>query len=42
LSSLADTDWGKFVEYNIQDVRLLVRLEEKLQYFQLLRMLSYT
>ena len=42
LSGLADTDWGKFVEYNIQDVRLLVKLEEKLQYLQLLRMLSYT
>ena len=42
LSSLADKDWKTFVEYNIQDVRLLVKLEEKLQYFQLLRMLSYT
>jgi len=42
LSSLADTDWETFVEYNVQDVRLLVKLEEKLQYFQLLRMLSYT
>ena len=42
LSGLADTDWEKFVDYNIQDVRLLVKLEDKLQYFQLLRMLSYT
>ena len=42
LSSLADTDWDTFIEYNVQDVRLLVKLEEKLQYFQLLRMLSYT
>lgn len=42
LSGLADTDWETFVEYNVQDVRLLVRLEEKLQYFELLRMLSYT
>ena len=42
LSSLADKDWNMFVEYNIQDVRLLVKLEDKLQYFQLLRMLSYT
>jgi len=42
LSGLADTDWNRFVEYNVQDVRLLVRLEEKLQYFELLRMLSYT
>jgi len=42
LSGLADTDWDKFVDYNVQDVRLLVKMEEKLQYFQLLRMLSYT
>jgi len=42
LSELADTDWKTFVEYNVQDVRLLVKLEEKLQYFELLRMLSYT
>ena len=42
LSGLADTDWNKFVDYNVHDVRLLIKLEEKLQYFQLLRMLSYT
>ena len=42
LSTLADTDWDTFVEYNVQDVRLLIKLEEKLQYFELLRMLSYT
>ncbi|NBO99112.1 MAG: hypothetical protein EBU90_03160 [Proteobacteria bacterium] len=42
LSSLADSDWNTFVDYNVQDVRLLVKLEDKLQYFQLLRMLSYT
>lgn len=41
LATLADTDWEKFVLYNIQDVRLLVKLEEKLQYIHLLRMLSY-
>lgn len=42
LSGLADTDWNKFVDYNVQDVRIIFKLEEKLQYFQLLRMLSYT
>lgn len=42
LSSLADSNWELFVDYNVQDVRILVKLEEKLQYFQLLRMLSYT
>jgi len=41
LSSLADNDWQTFVDYNIQDVNLLVRMEEKLQYVQLLRMLAY-
>jgi len=34
-------DWETFVDYNIQDVKLLVNLEKKLQYIQLLRMLSY-
>jgi len=41
LATLADTDWQKFIDYNIQDVNLLVKLEEKLQYISLLRMLSY-
>ena len=41
LSSLADDNWELFVEYNIQDVNLLVRLEEKLQYLVLLRMIAY-
>lgn len=41
LSSLADNDWQQFCEYNIQDVRLLVRLEDKLQYLQICRELAY-
>lgn len=41
LSTLSDTDWDKFVEYNIQDVRLLVKLDEKLKYLKLIRTLSY-
>ena len=41
LSSLADNDWETFVDYNIQDVNLLVKMEEKLQYLELLRMLAY-
>jgi DNA polymerase elongation subunit (family B) len=41
LSGLADDNWDKFIDYNLQDVRIIVKLEEKLQYFQLLRMLSY-
>lgn len=41
LSSMADTDWHNFVEYNIQDVRLIVNLENKLKYLKLVRNLSY-
>ena len=41
LSSLADRDWTKFVDYNIQDVRLLIKLENKLKYLKLVRNLSY-
>jgi DNA polymerase elongation subunit (family B) len=41
LSNLADTDWFKFVDYNIQDVRLIIKLEDKLKYLKLVRNLSY-
>lgn len=41
LAELTENNWDLFVDYNIQDVNLLVKLEEKLQYFPLLRMLSY-
>ena len=41
LTDLADDNWETFVDYNIQDVNLLVRLEQKLQYIQLLRMIAY-
>jgi DNA polymerase elongation subunit (family B) len=39
LATLSDEDWDTFIDYNIQDVNLLVRLEQKLQYVPLLRML---
>lgn len=42
LSALADDDWQTFVEYNVQDVNLLVQMEDKLRYLELLRMLAYT
>ena len=42
LASLSKDDWELFVDYNIQDVRLLVKMEQKLQYLELLRMLAYT
>ena len=41
LSSLADKNWHLFVDYNIQDVNLLVKLEEKLHYLNILRSLSH-
>ena len=41
LADLSDVDWDKFVDYNIQDVRLLVKLDEKLKYIKLIRTLSY-
>ena len=41
LSELCKTDWHKFVDYNIQDVNLLVELEEKLKYLKVCRELAY-
>jgi DNA polymerase elongation subunit (family B) len=41
LGELAQQDWKTFVDYNIQDVHLLVKLEEKLKYLETARMLSY-
>ena len=41
LATLSDNDWQTFVEYNIQDVRLLAKLEEKLKYTELIKMLAY-
>jgi DNA polymerase elongation subunit (family B) len=41
LATLADTDWNKFIQYNIMDVNIIVKLEEKLQYINLLKMLAY-
>ncbi|MEO6583668.1 MAG: DNA polymerase domain-containing protein, partial [Ferruginibacter sp.] len=42
LSTGADTNWQQFIEYNIQDVYILERLENKLQFLALTRMLAYT
>jgi len=41
LTDLADNDWHKFVDYNIQDVRLLVFLEDKLQFLQTCKDIAY-
>ena len=42
LATLTDNDWQTFVDYNIQDVRLLKNLEVKLKYIDLVVMLAYT
>jgi DNA polymerase elongation subunit (family B) len=41
LAELARTDWNTYVEYNIQDVELLVKLDDKLRYIELIRFISY-
>jgi len=40
LSDLADENWETFVDYNIQDVRILVKMEDALKYMELLRSLA--
>jgi len=42
LSDLADEDWETFVDYNIQDVNLLVKMDDALRYMDLLRSLAIT
>lgn len=41
LSKLAITDWQTFIDYNIQDVNILVDLDVKLQYINLARVIAY-
>jgi DNA polymerase elongation subunit (family B) len=41
LASLAVENWDLFVEYNIQDVNILFKLEKTLRYVELLRMIAY-
>jgi DNA polymerase elongation subunit (family B) len=41
LSELARNNWYQFVDYNIQDVNLLVALEDKLNYLKTCRNLAY-
>lgn len=41
LAQLSDTDWDRFVAYNIHDVNILVELDKKLQFVSLLRMIAY-
>lgn len=41
LSKLSMENWPVYVEYNIQDVRLLLKLEAKLHYLYVARLLAY-
>lgn len=41
IASLADNDWEKFVDYNVQDVSLIKDLETSLHYIDLCRMIGY-
>jgi DNA polymerase elongation subunit (family B) len=41
LADLSINDWKTYTEYNIQDVEMLVKLDNKLRYIELLRFISY-
>ncbi len=41
LANLSDTDWDNYTEYNIQDVGILVKLEEKLRFLKTMRIISH-
>lgn len=41
LSELYNSDWQKYVEYNVQDVNLLVRLENEKRFLDLLVLFCY-
>lgn len=40
LSHLAHDDWNKFVNYNIQDVNIILMLEDKLRYLEIARFIA--
>jgi DNA polymerase elongation subunit (family B) len=42
LWKLYQTDYQKYIDYNIQDVALIVKLEQKLKYLELLAEVAYT
>jgi DNA polymerase elongation subunit (family B) len=41
LAELADKDWDTFVKYNIRDCKILVKMEHKLHFLELCRMIAY-
>lgn len=42
LWNLSENRWDTYCEYNLRDVELIVKLDEKLDYISLLRFLAYT
>lgn len=41
LAKLSVTDWQTFVDYNIQDVNILIKLEENKRFFNLIKSIAY-
>lgn len=41
LADLSIRDWETYVDYNIKDVEILIKLDDKLRYVELLRFISY-
>jgi len=41
LKELYNKDWQKYVEYNVQDVNLLIKLDEKLQFMSIMTTICY-
>lgn len=41
LWDLSESDWDTYVDYNIRDIELIVKLDEKLDYIALIRFLAY-
>ncbi len=41
LATLSDKNWDNFVDYNIQDVNILVKLEDKLRFLKTMRIISH-
>lgn len=41
LAELSNNDWQTYVDYNIRDVEVMVKLEEELHFLELCRMIAY-
>jgi DNA polymerase elongation subunit (family B) len=41
LAKLSESDWKTFVDYNIQDVNILIKLEDNKRFFELIKSIAY-